>query len=95
MCLQRKKVQGVLTGAVRSVTKRLALHCIATAILHVQRVFPHTANKKQDKKLHSGLRQGQATRLSVRRSAQVSIITILYVFNVAVGRTAVTVLINH
>ena len=69
-CLQRKKVQGVLTGAVRSVTKRLALHCIATTVLPMQRVFPHTANQKQDRKLHSGLRQGQAMRLSARRPAQ-------------------------
>ena len=68
-CLQRRKVQGVLTGVVRSITKRLALHCIATAVLPLQRVFPHTANQKQDRKLHSGLRQGQATRLSAHRPA--------------------------
>ena len=70
MCLQMKKVQGVLTGAVRSVSKRLALHCIATPVLPLQRVFPHTMRPKQDRKLHSGLRQGQATRLSARRPAQ-------------------------
>ena len=57
-CLQRKKVQGVLTGVVCSVTKRLALHCIATSILSMQRIFPHIANQKQDRKMHSGLREG-------------------------------------
>ena len=70
MCLQRKKVHGVLRGAVRSVSKRLAVHCIATPVLPLQRVFPHTMRPKQDRKLHSGLRQGQATRLSARRPAQ-------------------------
>ena len=70
MCLQRKKVHGVLRGAVRSVSKRLAVHCIATPVLPLQRVFPQTMRPKQDRKLHSGLRQGQATRLSARRPAQ-------------------------
>ena len=69
MCLQRKKVQGVLRGAVRSVSKRLAVHCIATAVLPLQRVLPHTMRPKQDRKLHLGLHQGQATRLSVHRPA--------------------------
>ena len=70
MCLQRKKVQGVLRGAVRSASKRLAVHCIATPVLPLQRVFPQTMHRKQDRKLHSGLRQGQATRLSARCPAQ-------------------------
>ena len=70
MCLQRKKVHGVLRGAVRSVSKRLAVHCIATPVLPLQRVFPHTMRPKQDRKLHSGLCQGQATRLLARRPAQ-------------------------
>ena len=70
MCLQRKKVQGVLTSAVRSATKRLALHCIAAPILPMQRVFPHTANQKQGRKMHSSLYQGQAMRLSARCPAQ-------------------------
>ena len=65
-----EKVQGVLIGAVCSVSKRLALHCIATPVLPLQRVFPHTMHPKQDRKLHSGLRQGQATRLSACRPAQ-------------------------
>ena len=39
-CLQKKKVQGVLIGTVRSITKRLALQCIATPVLPLQRVFP-------------------------------------------------------
>ena len=65
-----EKVQGVLTGAVRSNSKQLALHCIATPILPLQRISPHTMHLKQDRKLHSGLRQGQATRLSARRLAQ-------------------------
>ena len=69
MCLQRKKVHGVLRGAVRSVSKRLAVHCIATLVLPLQRIFPQTMRPKQDRKLHSGLRQGQATRLSARLSA--------------------------
>ena len=69
-CRRRKKVQEVLTSAVRSVTKRLALHCIATAVLPLQRVFPHTIRLKQGRKLHSGLRQGQVMRLSARRPAQ-------------------------
>ena len=68
--LQRKKGKGVLTGAVCSINKRLALHCIATIILPMQRIIPHTANQKQDKKMHLGLRQGQATRLSARCPAQ-------------------------
>ena len=70
MCLQRKKVHGVLRGVVCSVSKRLAVHCIATPVLPLQRVFPHTMRPKQDRKLHSGLRQGQATCLSARRPAQ-------------------------
>ena len=70
MCLQRKKVHGVLRGAVRSVSKRLVVHCIATPVLPLQRVFPQTMRPKQDRKLHSGLRQGQATRLLARRPAQ-------------------------
>ena len=70
MCLQRKKVHGVLRGAVRSVSKRLVVHCIATPVLPLQRIFPQTMCPKQDRKLHSGLRQGQATRLSARRPAQ-------------------------
>ena len=70
MCLQRKKVHGVLRGTVRSVSKRLAVHCCATPALPLQRVFPQTMRPKQDKKLHSGLRQSQATRLSARRPAQ-------------------------
>ena len=70
MCLQRKKVQGVLTSAVRSVSKRVALHCIATPVLPLQCVFPHTMRPKQDNKLHSGLCQGQATCLLTRRLAQ-------------------------
>ena len=70
MCLQRKKVHGVLRGAVRSVSKRLAVHYIATLVLPLQRVFPHTMRPKQDRKLHSGLRQGQATRLLAHRLAQ-------------------------
>ena len=65
-----KKVHGVLRGAVRSVSKRLAVHYIATPVLPLQRVFPQTMRPKQDRKMHSGLRQGQATRLSVRRPAQ-------------------------
>ena len=69
-CLQRKKVQGVLTGAICSVTKLLALHCIATAILPMQRIFPHTANQKQERKIHSSLCQGQAMRFLVHRPAQ-------------------------
>ena len=70
MCLQRKKVHRVLRGAVRSVSKRLAVHCIATPVLPLQRIFPHMMRLKQDRKLHSGLCQGQATRLSARRPAQ-------------------------
>ena len=70
MCLQRKKVHGVLRGAVRSVSKRLAVHYIATPVLPLQRIFPQMMRPKQDRKLHSGLRQGQATRLSARRPAQ-------------------------
>ena len=70
MCLQRKKVHGVLRGAVRSVSKRLAVHCIATPVLPLQRIFPQAMCPKQDRKLHSGLRQGQATRLSARHPAQ-------------------------
>ena len=69
MCLQRKKVHGVLRGAVPSVCKRLAVHCIATPVLPLQRIFPQTMRSKKDRKLHSGLHQGQATRLSVRRPA--------------------------
>ena len=70
MCLQMKKVHRVLRGAIRSVSKRLALHCIATPILPLQRIFPHTMRLKQDRKLHSGLHQGQVTRLSARCLAQ-------------------------
>ena len=70
MCLQRKKVHGVLRGAVRSVSKWLAVHCIATPVLPLQLVFPQTMRPKQDRKLHSGLCQGQAMRLSVRCPAQ-------------------------
>ena len=70
MCLQRKKVYGVLRGAVCSISKRLVVHCIATPILPLQRIFPHTMRPKQDRKLHSGLRQGQATRLSARHLVQ-------------------------
>ena len=70
MCLQRKKVHGVLRGAVRSVSKRLAVHCIATPVLPMQRIFPQTMRPKQDRKLHSGLCQGQATRLSACRPLQ-------------------------
>ena len=70
MCLQRKKVHGVLRGAVRSVSKWLAVHCIGTPVLPLQRVFPQMMRPKQDRKSHSGLRQGQATRLSARRPAQ-------------------------
>ena len=70
MCLQRKKVHGVLRGAIRSVSKGLAVHCIATPVLPLQRVFPHTMCPKQDRKLFSGLCQGQAMRLSARRPAQ-------------------------
>ena len=70
MCLQRKKFHGVLRGAVCSVSKRLAVHCIATPVLPLQCIFPQTMHPKQDKKLHSSLRQGQATRLSARRPAQ-------------------------
>ena len=66
----KKKVHGVLRGAIRSVSKWLAVHCIATPVLPLQRVFPHTMRPKQDRKLHSGLRQGQATRLSACRPAQ-------------------------
>ena len=70
MCLQRKKVHGVLRGAVRSVSKRLAVYCIATPVLPLQRVSPQTMRPKQDRKLHSGLRQGQATRLLARSPVQ-------------------------
>ena len=70
MCLQSKKVHGFLRGAVRSVSKWLAVHCIATPVLPLQRVFPHTMHSKQDRKLHLGLRQGQATHLLARRPAQ-------------------------
>ena len=70
MCLERKKVHGVLRGAVRSVSKRLAVHCIATPVLPLQRVFPQTMRPKQDRKLHSGLCQGQAMRLSAHHPAQ-------------------------
>ena len=70
MRLQSKKVYGVLRGAVRSISKRLVVHCIATPVLPLQRVFPHTMRQKQDRKLHSGLRQGHATRLSAPRLAQ-------------------------
>ena len=66
----KEKVQGVLTGRVCSVIKWLALHCIATVVLPVQRVFPHTTNQKQDRKLHSGLCQGHTTRLLARYLAQ-------------------------
>ena len=65
-----KKVHKVLRGAVRSVSKWLAVHCIATLVLPLQRIFPQTMHPKQDRKLHSGLCQGQATRLSARRPAQ-------------------------
>ena len=37
----KEKVHGVLTGAVRSVSKRLAVHSIATPVITLQRVFPH------------------------------------------------------
>ena len=67
--MQRKKLQGVLTGAVRSVSKRLAVDCIATPVLPLQRVFPHMMRPKQDRKLHSGLCQGQATRRPAQRPA--------------------------
>ena len=70
MCLQREKVHGVLRGAVHSVSKRLAVHYIATPVLPLQHVFPHTKRPKQDRKLHSGLCQGQPTCLSARRPAQ-------------------------
>ena len=63
-------MQEVLRGAVRSVSKRLAVHCIATPVLPLQRVLPHMMRPKQDRKLHSGLCQGQETRLSARRLAQ-------------------------
>ena len=36
----------------------------------MQRAFPHTANQKQKRKMHSGLCQGQATRLLVFCPAQ-------------------------
>ena len=70
MCLQRKNVHGVLRGTVCSVSKRLVVHCIATPVLPLQRVFPQTMRPKQDRKLHSGLRQGQAMRVLARRPAQ-------------------------
>ena len=66
----KEKTQGVLIGAIHSVSKRLAVHCIATPVLPLQRIFPHTMRPKQDRKLHSGLCQGQATRLSIRQPAQ-------------------------
>ena len=66
----KEKSSRSLRGAVRSVSKRLAVHCIATPVLPLQRIFPQTMRPKQDRKLHSGLRQGQATRLSARRPAQ-------------------------
>ena len=66
----KEKVHRVLRGVVRSVSKRLAVHCIATPVLPLQRIFPQTMRPKQDEKLHSSLRQGQATRLSARRPAQ-------------------------
>ena len=65
-----KKVHGVLRGTVRSVSIWLAVHCIATPVLPLHRVFPHTMRPKQDRKLHSGLCQGQVMRLSARRPAQ-------------------------
>ena len=70
MCLQRKKVHGGLRGAVCSVSRRLAVYYIATPVLPLQRIFPQTMRPKQDRKLHLGLRQGQAMRLSACRSAQ-------------------------
>ena len=69
-CVYKGKVQRVLTGAIRSVSKRLVVYCIATPVLRLQRVFPHTMRPKQDRKLHLGLCQGQATRLLARRPAQ-------------------------
>ena len=66
----KEKVHRVLRGAVRSFSNWLAVHCIATPVLPLQRIFPQTMSPKQDRKLHLGLRQGQATRLSARRPAQ-------------------------
>ena len=66
----KEKVHGVLRGAVRSVSKRLVVHCIPTLVLPLQCIFPQTMRPKQDRKLHLGLCQGQATRLSARRPAQ-------------------------
>ena len=66
----KEKSSRSLRGAVRSVSKQLAVHYIATPVLPLQRIFPQTMRPKQDRKLHSGLRQGQATRLSARRPAQ-------------------------
>ena len=66
----KEKRSRSLRGAVRSVSKRLAVHCIATPVLPLQRIFPQTMRPKQDRKLHSGLREGQATRLSARHLAQ-------------------------
>ena len=69
-CVCKGKKFTEFKSAVHSVSKRLAVHCIATPVLPLQRIFPQTMRPKQDRKLHSGLCQGQATRLSARRPAQ-------------------------
>ena len=48
---KEKKFTEFLRGAVCSVSKWLAVHCIATPTLPLQRVFPHTMHPKQDRKI--------------------------------------------
>ena len=67
----KEKSSRSLRGAVRSVSKRLVVHCIATPVFPLQCIFPtDDAPENKTEKLHLGLRQGQAMRLSARCPAQ-------------------------
>ena len=49
---------------------RLALHCVATDLLSMHRVFPHRAKQKRHRNIHARLHLGQAMRLSMHCPAQ-------------------------